>query len=212
MRKENLFSKYKMDLKSFVILSLGIHLAVYFSLTGNFFTSSKDSILVVGTPASELTYVSIEEKNQTSNFKQKSQPLQNEKIEKSDVVKKVSAVQNTEVNQTGKPSQTANSVSGTGGALHPLSDYSAGLRKLIDSQKIYPSLSKKMGETGIVTVSLELLKDGTIKDVQIKTSSKFARLNQAALQTASAVKKYRPLPESISGDQLNVEVPIEFSL
>ncbi len=96
--------------------------------------------------------------------------------------------------------------------IQPLSDYLFGLRRLIDSKKIYPSLSRRMGETGKVLLSFEVLRNGTIQEIRIKTRSQFERLDQAALETVSNFEKYSPLPDSVSEDRIVVEVPIEFLL
>jgi len=93
-----------------------------------------------------------------------------------------------------------------------LSLYLAELRSLFERKKSYPTLSRKMGETGRVIVSLTLLPDGQIIDVKIKTKSQFARLNQGALETVSGTEKYKPLPDSYKKENLIVDIPIEFSL
>lgn len=95
---------------------------------------------------------------------------------------------------------------------NPLERYLFGLRQAIESKKVYPSLSRRMGETGKVLVILKLLRDGTVQDVRLKGSSRYARLDQVALDAVSAVEKYRPIPASIPENELIVEVPIEFKL
>jgi len=94
----------------------------------------------------------------------------------------------------------------------PLERYLFGLRQVIESKKVYPSLSRRMGETGKALVVLKLLRDGTVQDVRLKGSSRYARLDQVALDAVAAVEKYKPIPDSIAENELTVEVPIEFKL
>jgi len=94
----------------------------------------------------------------------------------------------------------------------PLAHYLFGLRQRIDQRKIYPSLSRRIGETGRVLISLKLLRDGTIHSIQIKSASRFARLDRAALDTVSLVNRYDPIPDAIAENQLTVDIPIEFAL
>ncbi len=98
------------------------------------------------------------------------------------------------------------------GPRTPLTEYLFGLRSYIDERKVYPPLSRRMGETGKVLVIMEVLRNGTIQDVKIKSGSKFPRLNEAALKTVSEVKQYKPLPDSVDQDKIAVVVPIEFTL
>lgn len=107
---------------------------------------------------------------------------------------------------------SSDGVTETQGDPHALSEYLYGLRRLIDERKIYPPLSRRMGETGKVLISLEVLKSGAIQGIQLKQGSLFARLDQAALEAVSAVEKYKPLPDSVKSEKLTVEVPIEYSL
>ncbi len=98
------------------------------------------------------------------------------------------------------------------GETHPLNDYLLGLRQLIENRKVYPPQSRRMRESGTVLVALEVLRDGTIREVKLKAHSQFARLDRAALETVAGVQRYKPIPDSVSGDRVTVEVPIEFLL
>ena len=55
----------------------------------------------------------------------------------------------------------------------------------------YPSASRRMSEEGMVTLSVHVLVTGYVNDVQLKKSSGYARLDDAAI---SAVKKWRYVP------------------
>lgn len=75
----------------------------------------------------------------------------------------------------------------------------------------YPSLSRRMGEEGRVMLRVHVSEQGTATQVQLRTSSKHPRLDDAALE---AVRRWRFVPAR-RGDQpvaAWVLVPISFSL
>ena len=189
------------------VASVGLH-----ALVAALFVFSKTSTFVLsplGDSGSEktLTYISIQESTPITTTTQVPRIKPVEKIQKEDIL--------TADKNTPSPSVSSGTTIGsTDGHTEAsaLGTYLFGLRQLIQQSKIYPSLSKKMGETGKVIIILELLKDGTIRDVKIKDNSQYARLNQAALETVTKVEKYKPIPDSITAQQLKVEVPIQFSL
>lgn len=90
--------------------------------------------------------------------------------------------------------------------------YLYGLRKLIESRKVYPALARRNGETGRVVIGLLVHRGGEIEKLTIRQASSSDRLNQAALEAVSGIKRYEPFPEAISSASLEVEVPIEYSL
>lgn len=90
--------------------------------------------------------------------------------------------------------------------------YIFGLRYLVERKKVYPALSRRMGEAGRVLIALQITRDGSIEKVEVKSGSPFERLDAAALTTVTSVKKYDPLPEEIEGERISVLVPIEYSL
>lgn len=75
----------------------------------------------------------------------------------------------------------------------------------------YPTLSRRLREQGRVLLELLILADGTIGEIRVKTSSGFARLDQAAL---SVVKHWRYVPANRRGEAIPFRYlqPIEFSL
>ncbi|QDK36801.1 energy transducer TonB [Bdellovibrio sp. NC01] len=86
------------------------------------------------------------------------------------------------------------------------------LHVLIEGRKIYPALSKRLRESGKVTVQFTVNKDGAIQDVMVKNPSHFERLNSAASELINGIKRYKPLPAGFEGDQAKLEIPIEYSL
>jgi protein TonB len=75
----------------------------------------------------------------------------------------------------------------------------------------YPSVSRRLGEQGLVLLLVQVMTDGTAGSVALKTGSGSIRLDQAALE---AVKKWQFIPAK-RGDQpvsASVVVPVRFSL
>lgn len=75
----------------------------------------------------------------------------------------------------------------------------------------YPSVSRRLGEQGLVLLHVQVTEDGTAGSVTLQTSSSSTRLDQAALE---AVKKWRFIPAK-RGEQpvsASVVVPVRFSI
>jgi protein TonB len=75
----------------------------------------------------------------------------------------------------------------------------------------YPPMSKRLGEQGRILVRVLIGVDGTAKEAQLKQSSGFDRLDQAALDT---VRKWRYVPGKRGGvpEAMWFTVPINFVL
>ena len=75
----------------------------------------------------------------------------------------------------------------------------------------YPPTSKRLGEQGKVIVRVLIGADGTAQDAQLKTSSGYERLDNAALET---VRKWRYVPGKRGGvpETMWFDVPINFVL
>lgn len=108
--------------------------------------------------------------------------------------------------------QTAGSEFGTNskGRTDQLSVYKAELRAMIDKNKYYPAISRRLGQTGTVVVAFTLLEDGNIIDVRIDRPSRFSRLNSSALEAVMKVERFRPIPKEIGGGRMDIKVPLKF--
>ena len=75
----------------------------------------------------------------------------------------------------------------------------------------YPRLSRKLGEVGRVMLHVYIGQDGLPKQVDVAQSSKFGRLDDAAL---AAVRKARFRPPTVNGQLVEgwAYVPIDFEL
>ena len=104
----------------------------------------------------------------------------------------------------------ANTGSDLVGKENALALYKAELRALIDKNKSYPPLSKRLGQTGIVVVAFTLLKDGHIIDVRLVKPSRYERLNFSALEAVKKVEKFKPIPQEIGELKMDIKVPVKF--
>ena len=96
------------------------------------------------------------------------------------------------------------------GKIDALSLYKAELRAMIDKNKYYPAMSRRLGQTGIVVVAFTLLEDGHIIDVRIDKPSRFESLNLCALDAVKKVERFRPLPKEFGENRIDIKVPIKF--
>ena len=82
---------------------------------------------------------------------------------------------------------------------------------LHNPRPIYPPMSRRMGEEGKVLLRVRVEADGRPSHVEVKASSGFTRLDQAAEQ---AVRQWRFVPAKSGNEAISawVIVPISFSL
>ena len=75
----------------------------------------------------------------------------------------------------------------------------------------YPRMSRRMGEQGTVMVRVLISVDGRAEQAEIRTSSGYARLDEAALDT---VKRWRYVPGKRAGtaEAMWFNVPVRFVL
>jgi protein TonB len=109
------------------------------------------------------------------------------------------------------PGHVTGSEAGTvaAGTTDVLAVYKAELRGLIDKNKYYPAISRRLGQTGTVVVAFTLLEDGHIIDVRIDKPSRYDSLNDSALAAVKKVERFRPVPKEVGG-KMDVKVPVKF--
>jgi protein TonB len=72
----------------------------------------------------------------------------------------------------------------------------------------YPSMSKRLSEQGTVILRVQVKSDGTAGAVEVKSSSGFPRLDQAAID---AVKTWRFNPATNDGKPVDEWYPAPFT-
>lgn len=122
---------------------------------------------------------------------------------------KVTPVPQTETS-TAASSEGSEFGTAKSGKTDVLSVYKAELRAMIDKNKYYPAISKRLGQTGTVVVAFTLLEDGHIIDVKIDKPSRYDRLNDSALEAVKKVERFRPIPKEVGESKMAIKVPVKF--
>ncbi len=86
-----------------------------------------------------------------------------------------------------------------------------GAESLRLKQPIYPPRSVRLGQEGTVEVEVEVLANGRIGDVRLRTSSGFRLLDEAAIKAARK-GRYKPALRDNHAVRSVVIVPFEFHL
>ncbi len=79
------------------------------------------------------------------------------------------------------------------------------------AQKIYPPASRRLGETGRVLLHVLIGVDGSAQKVEVKQSSGFERLDQAAVRIAQQTR-YRPGKRDGQPEAMWYALPVPFEL
>lgn len=90
--------------------------------------------------------------------------------------------------------------------------YLAQLRKIIEAKKVYPKNAKRLSQSGTVTIKFTILRNGTIKNMQVINTSSFKILDDAALKILEDIAKLEVFPKELIEDEIVVVLPIEYDL
>ena len=81
------------------------------------------------------------------------------------------------------------------------------IKKRIRQYLVYSPQAKRMGIQGLVYVAFTITRDGTAQNVELRTSSGFASLDESAIEAVHRASPFAPPPQAA-----RVVVPIQFSL
>jgi len=92
-------------------------------------------------------------------------------------------------------------------------EYYNTVNRIIDPAVQYPAKSLKAGEEGTVKVRFHVMRDGTIKDIELVEKSGFVALDNEAKDVLRRIK-LPPVPANVSPDagEFILEKPISFTL
>lgn len=92
--------------------------------------------------------------------------------------------------------------------------YLSYIRSEILKHQFYPKMSHRLKQEGEVIVSFDIVRPHFIRNIRIKTPSKYTMLNQAALRTVSSLGEanLKSIPSKLKQDTLNLEVPLIYSI
>ncbi len=90
--------------------------------------------------------------------------------------------------------------------------YLIAVREKIERNKYYPRSAKKLHQTGKVELKFTILKDGSIKSIEVVSACRHSRLNRAAVKTLERIGKFAPLPDAFDTGEVTLKVPINYML
>jgi protein TonB len=90
---------------------------------------------------------------------------------------------------------------------HYLKEHFIYIRDLISKQIVYPSMARKMGWSGKVTVAFVITEDGSVQAIRVVESSGFPLLDKSAVET---VRGAAPFPKPPV--RAEIVVPVNFKL
>lgn len=90
--------------------------------------------------------------------------------------------------------------------------YRTLIASLIDRNKEYPLFARKAGQQGTCNVRCTMTCDGTVKSVDVISSSGYGTLDKAGLRAVNNVGRFPPPPHEGGCPDVSFEVPITFRL
>jgi protein TonB len=99
-----------------------------------------------------------------------------------------------------------------GGVAAVSQDYLAQLAAHLGKYKRYPHSSRRRSEEGVVMLFFVVDQYGRVERSEIRDSSGHARLDQAGLKMLQAAQPLPPLPHTMTGENLQVTLPVAFRL
>lgn len=91
-----------------------------------------------------------------------------------------------------------------------ISQYASQVAELIDKNKYYPIMAKRLEQEGEVLLNITIDKHGNLLKVAIERSCSFDSLNLAAVDAVHKVQRFPPIPEGLMSQQITFTIPIEY--
>jgi len=90
--------------------------------------------------------------------------------------------------------------------------YIRDVQEKIAQSVIFPEMARQYGWEGTVKLDLSINYDGTLKSVIVKESSGHDVFDYDAVNTAQKLSPYSVFPPEIDSEQINITIPIVYSL
>ncbi|MCE2400963.1 energy transducer TonB [Candidatus Poribacteria bacterium] len=104
------------------------------------------------------------------------------------------------------------SAAGFGDTKQSFSEFLKRVRERIKEMQRFPPNVRNLEEGSSATIRFTLLRDGTIRDPKVASSSGSHVLDNAALAAVQNAEPYPPFPEAQSGNSIRLELPVVFEL
>jgi len=88
-------------------------------------------------------------------------------------------------------------------------EYLLELRRLIDRNKSYPKVARRLKQHGIVVISIKINKEGIFEDISLNQKSTSSILDRAALRLVQSINRFKPLPKQYAS-LTEFKVPIKY--
>jgi len=96
-------------------------------------------------------------------------------------------------------------------SVEGLRAYAKAAQQKIADRISFPFQAKEEGWEGVVTLTLTILKDGSLEDVELKKSSGYDIFDQDALNTARIVSPFDSFAKDITKEQVVITVPVVYN-
>lgn len=117
-----------------------------------------------------------------------------------------------EAPQAAAPAPSAPSAPAARRMSAPPASWTAYMFSRIQRAQRYPSGAQRRREEGNPMVRFSVRRDGTLVSAQLVRSSGYPELDEEAVAQVQRAAPFRPLPDDVSGDVLEISVPVRFHI
>lgn len=97
------------------------------------------------------------------------------------------------------------------GENSPLALYASKVKEVLNKNKFYPPLAKRLKQTGLVEVNFVLSQDGKVKEI-VDLVGEHPLLKEAVKEIILERALFPPFPKEIERASLDLTVPVNFEL
>ena len=152
----------------------------------------------------------IVDKKATAELKEavKTENVRPSNNEKSSVLKQ----QQSHTQKNAQASSQNTTTSSSLATKKAVSRYTDQIAQKIYRNKIYPRISRKRHEQGIVKIEVTIDKKGNVIKTSLTKSSGFKRLDTAALKSVAKSSPFPPFLDTMNSSTYTIIIPISYSM
>ena len=91
-------------------------------------------------------------------------------------------------------------------------EYLGKVRNLIEQNKTYPKVARRLNQTGKVYVTFTVMKNGEIRNCKISNSSQFESLDEASINILNKIGSFESIPKELDKDSWEITIPIVYQI